>query len=302
MAAYQAPQTLPTLYQRIRAGLWRMVRSTARHLTPRQRPLAVFTMVYNEHTLLPLWAAYFVRQVGAGNVYVLDHGSDSLPPLPGCTIVPIPRLDVDEIQRTWQVQRFQRALLQRYKFVLFTDCDEFVVARPSRYPTLRAYAQQTPYQRIRCVGVDVVQHAPDLPPVTWHKPILVQRPYGAIRPWSCKTLLSSVPLSWQPGFHSCDQPSVLDTDLWMFHLKYADQTHLLKRLALTRSLNWSARAISLGHGNSHRAQDQAMLNFLEQMQATRSDTDLESLDIENTVQHGEDTDLHRIPEAFLHAF
>ncbi|MFT8641483.1 MAG: hypothetical protein ABF751_06070 [Acetobacter orientalis] len=80
MAAYQAPKTLPTLYQRIRAGLWRMVRSTARHLTPRQRPLAVFTMVYNEHTLLPLWAAYFVRQVGAGNVYVLDHGSDSLPP------------------------------------------------------------------------------------------------------------------------------------------------------------------------------------------------------------------------------
>lgn len=301
MAASRKKPPSPTLRKRLRSNLRRVIGYFAQRLRRKPRPLAVFTMVYNEDTMLPLWAQYYVRQVGAGHVYVLDHGSDSLPPLPGCTIVTLPRLDVDEIQRTWQVQRFQRALLKRYRFVLFADCDEFLVARPARYQSLKAYAQQTPYQSIRCVGVDVIQHAPDLPPVVWNKPILVQRPYGAIRPWSCKTLLSCVPLTWQPGFHSCDEPSTLDTDLWMFHLKYADQTHLLKRLEITRAMNWSARAVSLGHGHSHRMQNQAMLNFLARMQKTRTETDLESLNVQNAVQKGDDTDLHRIPEGFLHA-
>lgn len=302
MAANQNPAPPATLCQRLRGALWRGVRTALHRLTHRPRHLAVFTMVYNEHTMLPVWARYYVGQAGAGNVYVLDHGSSHLPPLPGCTIIPLPRLDVDEVKRTEQVQQFQHNLLRRYDAVLFTDCDEFVVARPSRFASLKAYARKMPYPTVRCVGVDVVQHAPNLPPILWQRPILAQRPYGAIRPWSCKALLSSVPLTWQPGFHSCAQPSMLDTDLWLFHLKYADQTHLLKRLALTRTLNWSARAISLGHGHSHRVQDHAMLNFLDKLQKTRTETNLESLNVAQAVASGDDTALHRIPAAFLQAF
>ena len=295
MAASQGPFFLRSPFW---AARWGRICTALCRLAPQPSPLAVITMVYNEHSMLPVGARYYVRQAGAGNVYVLDHGSERLPPLPGCTVIPLPRLDIDEIQRTEQVQLFQRSLLRRYSAVLFTDCDEFVVARPARYASLKAYARAMPHPTVRCVGVDVVQHAPNMAPILWHKPILAQRPYGAIRPWSCKTLLSSVPLTWQPGFHNCDQPSVLDTDLWLFHLKYADQTHLLNRLALTRTLNWSARAISLGHGHSHRAQDQAMLTFLTQLQKTRTETDLDSLNVAHAVRMGQDTALHRIPAEF----
>ncbi|GAA09873.1 hypothetical protein ATPR_2877 [Acetobacter tropicalis NBRC 101654] len=264
-----------------------------------RKSLAVFTMVYNEHQMLPVWARHYVRQARAGNVYVLDHGSDHLPDLPGCQIITLPRDELDEIDRAAQVASFQKTLLERYKFVLFTDCDELLVARPSHYLSLQDYVAHTPYKTIRCVGVDVMQQEAGLPPVQWEAPILAQRPYGAVRSWSCKTLLSSVPLAWNPGFHTCQQPSVLDTDLWMFHLKYADQTHMLERLALTRQLKWSARALQTGHGGSHRVSNRSMIRFLEGFQGKRQETDLDSLDLRAFVETGTESALHRIPSVFL---
>nr|WP_197476135.1 glycosyltransferase family 2 protein [Acetobacter malorum] len=222
---------------------WTRLRATGERLFRRlfglkardtRQPLAVFTMVYNEDRMLPLWANYYRRQAGAGNLFVLDHGSDSLPDLPGCQIVPIPREELDEVDRCAQIEAFQKKLLESYHYVLFTDCDEFLVADPARYRSLGDYVARAQHTAIRCVGVDVIDYAPDLPPVQWDKPVLAQRPYGAVRSWSCKTLLASVPLTWTAGFHECEEPATLDTALWMFHLKYADQTHLLQRLGVTR--------------------------------------------------------------------
>ncbi|MGO3517596.1 MAG: glycosyltransferase family 2 protein [Acetobacter cibinongensis] len=266
-----------------------------------RKPLAVFTMVYNEHTMLPVWARYYVRQVGAGNVYVLDHGSDFLPDLPGCTVIHLPRHELDEIERARQVQCFQQKLLENYRFVLFTDCDEMLVARPSCYGSLVDYVQKSSHATIRCVGVDVIQHTPDLPPVDWSKPILMQRPYGAIRPWSCKTLLSAVPLTWVPGFHTAQQTAYLDEDLWMLHLKYADETRLFTRLAMTRTLAWSQQARSLGHGSSHRMADQTMRDFMTSFQNARTEEDLDSLPLREVVRSGQDSRLLRIPHTFLQA-
>lgn len=290
---------------------WTRLRATGERLFRRlfglkprdtRQPLAVFTMVYNEHRMLPVWANYYRRQVGAGNLFVLDHGSDSLPDLPGCQIVPIRRDELDEVDRCAQIEAFQKKLLESYHYVLFTDCDEFLVADPARYPSLRAYVAHAQHTAIRCVGVDVIDYAPDLPAVQWDKPVLAQRPYGAVRSWSCKTLLASVPLTWTAGFHECEEPATLDTALWMFHLKYADQTHLLQRLGVTRNLQWSARARSLNHGVSHRVPDRSMVNFLRKFQATRSETSLADLDLASLVESGGESNLHRIPDRFLKAF
>ncbi|MCX2561261.1 glycosyltransferase family 2 protein [Acetobacter farinalis] len=267
-----------------------------------RKPLAVLTMVYNEHRMLPLWADYYRRQAGAGNIFVLDHGSDALPALPGCEVIPVPRGEVDEIDRCAQVEAFQKQLLKTYRYVLFTDCDEFLVADPARYSSLLDYVERAPAPSLRCVGVDVIDYAPDLPPVQWDKPILAQRSYGAVRFWSCKTLLSSVPLTWQPGFHACEEPAYLDTDLWMFHLKYADQHTLLERLNITRHLRWSERALTLEHGASHRMADRTMVNFIRTFQATRSETSLGDLDLAGIINAGAESGLHRIPERFLKAF
>lgn len=267
-----------------------------------RKPLAVFTMVYNENRMLPVWVRYYRQQAGAKNIFVLDHGSESLPDGLDCQVIPVRRDELDEIDRCAQIEAFQKKLLETYHYVLFTDCDEFLVADPARYLSLRDYVAHAPYASIRCVGVDVMDYAPDLPPVQWDKPILAQRPYGAIRFWSCKTLLSSVPLRWGPGFHDCKEPEELDTSLWMLHLKYADESSLLQRLGVTRALPWSARARELNHGNSHRMADRIMIKFLRKFQATRSEASLEDLDLAGIVKRNGESGLQRIPDRFLKAF
>ncbi|WP_206033664.1 glycosyltransferase family 2 protein [Gluconobacter kondonii] len=265
-------------------------------------PLAVFTMVHNEHQMLRIWSSYYLKQVGEGNVYIIDHGSDHIKPLKGCKIISIEHSGIDEIDRAKQIADFQKNLLEKYQFVLFTDCDEFLVARPSNYLSLVDYVRNQKNPTIQCVGIDVIEHEADLPPVDWNQPILAQRPYGALRFWSCKALLSSVPVTWQPGFHTCDAPVTLDTNLWMFHLKYADQKHLLNRLKLTRSLKWSDRARAMQHGASHRVPDAAMIRFIQNFQKLRHETSLETLDLSKLVETGAESPMHAIPEIFLKAF
>lgn len=289
-------------WERIQAAcrrfFWRLSRASVDNA---RKPLAVFTMVYNEHRMLPLWVRYYGQQVGAENLFILDHGSDNLPELPGCHVIPLRRTELDEIDRCRQVQVFQKKLLRSYQSVLFTDCDEFLVADPARYTSLRDYAAHAPAASVRCIGVDVMECEPNLPPVQWDKPILQQRPYGAVRIWSCKTLLSSVPLTWEPGFHKCKEPAMLDAALWMFHLKYADQSSVLERLACTRGLPWSARARTLHHGESHRMPDQALLDFIRAFQDSRSECALDTLDFVGIIKAGRESNLCRIPDRFLEA-
>lgn len=77
-----------------------------------RKPLAVFTMVYNEQRMLPVWVRYYRQQVGAENLFILDHGSESLPDLPDCHVIPLRRHELDEIDRCAQVQAFQKRLLR----------------------------------------------------------------------------------------------------------------------------------------------------------------------------------------------
>ena len=37
---------------------------------------AVFTFVHNENVMLPIWLRYYVKNVGAEHLWVLDHNTD----------------------------------------------------------------------------------------------------------------------------------------------------------------------------------------------------------------------------------
>lgn len=264
------------------------------------RSVAAFTMVHNESVMLPLWLAHYAREIGADHLHVLDHGSDTPVRLEQGHVEPVPRTTLDEIDRAALVADYQRHLLRHYDDVIFTDCDEFLVARPSLYTSLVDYAARRTTDIVRCVGADVLEH-PNARPIDWSRPILRQRPYASLRSWSCKTLLSAEPLNWSPGFHQSTPPGTPDRDLWLFHLKYADLRYALDRLALTRALDWSDRARALRHGDSHRLPDSAMRAFFREAQG---DYRLENLDIFLDQPRGSetpDTPLCPIPPEFLDA-
>jgi len=257
--------------------------------------VVAMTMVYNEAYFLPAWCRHYGAQLGYENLLVLDHGSTdgSTANLP-CRKMDVSRGVLDEEERAANISALQKALLKTYEVVIYVDADEFLVARPEKYPSLRAFLVHRPAAIIRCAGVSVVQHAPDLPKLDLAAGILRQRPYGVAEHWSCKPVAARLPVHWQPGFHDCAEPTILDPDLWMFHLKYADTTHAFERLSLTRTLRWRDER----HGGSHRIPDDVLAASFHRRQASRQETSLADVDFAEIIRQKGESPLCRIPDAF----
>lgn len=260
---------------------------------------AAITMVYNEAVFLPLWLDYYGKNLGYENLYIIDHGSDdgSTTRIPG-NVIKIPRTDFDDVQRVAFINTFQKALFSYFKCVVYTDCDEFLLPRPDRYTCLAAYLKDHPHgDVVRAVGIDVVQHDMALPPVNFAHSILQQRPYGFVTPWESKPLIARTPVTWDPGFHNCDQPSFLDQDLWLFHLKFCDLRHALARLNLTRSMKWSQQGIAFGQ--HQRSRDEDLLGLMQNLIAEQQAEGLDQLPLADLLANGGSSKLRRIPEQFL---
>jgi hypothetical protein len=258
---------------------------------------AVITMVYNEGFFLPLWYRYYGAQVGHENLYVIDHGSTdgSVDPTL-CNQIKIPRDKFDDKTRTEMVSALHRSLLNYFDVVIYTDCDEFIVVRPDKFESLLDYLQWRRHDTVRCVGVNILPHEQDMPPLDMTAPILLQRPFGFATHWYFKPLISSVPTIWNPGFHGCDMPAVLDLDVWLFHLKFADFQYGLERQDTLREIEWSK-----GKGTHLPSADQ-MTNFLAKLQADCRDERFEDVDLVKVFTAKQNSNLCRIPVAFLTVF
>lgn len=260
---------------------------------------AAITMVYNENKFLPIWIEYYGKNLGYDNLYIIDHGSDD-----GSTndilgnVIKIPRTEFDDVQRVFFINNFHTSLLAYFDSVLYTDCDEFLVPRPDRYASLNNYLEQQPHGNVvRAVGVDVMPNTMTLPPVDFTSRILPQRPYGFVTPWESKPLISKVPTQWSPGFHNCNQPSVLDEELWLFHLKHCDLQKSLERLQLTRSMKWSEQGTAFGH--HQRSRDEDLLHLVQTVVNEQEPAFLDSLPLTSILTNGGYSKLRRIPDMFL---
>ncbi|MGO2959556.1 MAG: glycosyltransferase family 2 protein [Acetobacter sp.] len=260
---------------------------------------AAITMAYNESIFLPVWLDYYGKNLGYDNLYIIDHGSDdgSTLRIPG-NVIKIPRDDFDDVTRTSFINTLHASLLNYFDCVIYTDCDEYLVPRPDRYNSLASYLRRQPHGNVvRAVGVDVMPHALDLPPVNFSYDILPQRPYGFLTPWESKPLVAKIAPVWTPGFHDCDAPSILDEDLWLFHLKHCDQKRALARLNLTRSMNWSEQGSSFGH--HQRCRDEDMLQLMQTLIEQQENDTLGTLPLTHMLAHGESSKLRHIPDMFL---
>ncbi|AHI25103.1 hypothetical protein BGC31_14850 [Komagataeibacter xylinus] len=261
---------------------------------------AIITMVYNESYFLPLWCGYYGRQLGMENLYVIDHSSTdhSTTDLP-CNRMRIPRSCFDDAQRAQMISKLHESLLSFFDVVIYVDCDEFLVARPDKFPSLRSYLEQRrDHPVIRAVGIDVFQERMTMPPVDPSLPLLAQRSFGIITPWESKPLVSSLPVTWSPGFHECSRASYLDQDLWLFHMKNMDLEVSLTRLALTRSLNWSEISLQSGQGQHQRCSDEELKDKFRQLINNKTDTDLASLPIGDFLTQAKASRLSKIPDTF----
>ncbi len=223
--------------------------------------IAIFTMAYNERVKLPIWRRHYAAQCPAARLLVIDHGSDdgSTDDLPGVDVVWIPRWPFDERKRAALVADVQRTLLRDHDVVIFTDCDEMLVADPRRHRSLGDLLAQSADAVIAPAGMHVLHRIGHEPPLDPRQSILGQRRFVEFESGMCKPSISRVPLRWDVGFHCCDQRPAFRADLFQFHLGYMDRALSLARLETTRALVWSEAALHAGNGFHQRLSDEDYL-------------------------------------------
>jgi hypothetical protein len=202
--------------------------------------LAIIVKFFNEPAHIRLWLAHYGRQVGLDNCYLLDHGSNdgSHINVGRAHVIRLPRSAQDDNKHLDLIRTYSRSLLDRYRYVLHVDMDEFVVADPAYYASLTDYAERCTKDLVSMIGLEVqnvvgrdTQLQPELP-------ILAQRPHVWFNSALCKPALSSGLLDWSPGFHCMKAETVFD-DLYLFHLRYFDREIGLRRLDRSRNQPWS---------------------------------------------------------------
>jgi Glycosyl transferase family 2 len=227
----------------------------------RHGPIAIMTMVYNESTNLPIWIGHYRRTAPSANLFVIDHGSDdgSIAQESGVTRIPLPRDQMDERDRTFLINSLQQGFLRYYDIVIYTDCDELLVPDPNKSTALDAYLWDQSYPYASPIGLNVL-HITDIEPeLDFTQPLLRQRQYGQFQSSMCKPLITRIPLTWEPGFHTCDRRPHIDKNLYLFHIKQIDRAEALRRQHIVQRLPWSGAAIEAKHGAHHRYDDERFL-------------------------------------------
>lgn len=203
---------------------------------------AIFTSVKKDK-YFPVWIKYYSQFFR--HIFVIDNEPDIEDPFikeasekyQFTVIKDYPNPEYDLQKWNSVIRDTQRALLEKYKWVLYTDADEIVVPDPEKYKDLGEYINKCNKDFVFCSGYNVLQmyNEPEStdkelnePPLDLSLPILKQRKFWWYEYGYNKPLLSRVPLNWKHGMHSIEEvedkdlPILNDPDLILFHLKQAD--------------------------------------------------------------------------------
>lgn len=220
-----------------------MLRGGARSLFRKgRRPrVAAVTMVRDEAFMLPRWVRYYGGQLGLEHLTVIDHGSTdgSTTGLP-CRVVPGPDLDGRPFEnvRMRFVSRLARRLLTSYDAVVFTDCDEFLIADPDRYDGLLDFVAAHPdVPATGGLGFNVLHRVGLEEPLRGDLPVLGQRRHGMFVSRLCKPSLKRVDAPWRLASHGIGTAYQPDRGLLLAHLKYADADELRRVGELRRAFH-----------------------------------------------------------------
>lgn len=212
--------------------------------------VCALTNVFNEAVNLPIWLRYYGAQFGQTNLIVLDHGSNdgSTRDLGNVSIVRLPRTPFNDVQRAALVSAFATGLLQFYDAVVYSDCDEILVADPAEYVGLLDFVARMTGPAATAIGLNLKQDLTFEDALISDQEILSQRSLVQFVSPMCKTLLVKKPPSWGGGFHSSNFEPAFG-GLYLFHLRDVDLARSLQRLTITRQVEFADPQ----HGMHHRA-------------------------------------------------
>lgn len=211
---------------------------------PKKRKAAVFTLVKNEGTFLPLWLRYYRQFFEDQDIYVLDHQStDGSTDNLGVSTTLVENdtvFDVDWLRHL--ASDAKNSLLERYDIVIYAEADEFVAA-PKLAGGLREYIEKFKGDAVACNGFNVLHYPDKEPAIDLSRPLMEQRSLWAPHHLTCKPLLSRISLDYGPGCHtSIPQPNI-DPDLYLIHMHQMDIEIAWKASQRWSKLKWHEKTL-----------------------------------------------------------
>lgn len=202
-----------------------------------KKPFAIITLTHNEAFFLRVWCNYYCPLFSPENVYVLDHASQdgsvtaAEAAYPGIHVSSVDSGVIND--HAWMrdvVQSAQAALLEDYEVVVYAETDEFLISGQdeSLMDYLERFRADPGQQFVRATAWHIIHQFTSgeshLRPVEGQT-ILEDRNSMWRLPSYDKTLVTKVPLSYEPGFHSLvsgGPSNVPDADLILLHAWMVD--------------------------------------------------------------------------------
>ena len=229
-----------------------------------KRRCAAFTIVRDEPVFLALWHRHYSRAFENGDLYVLHHVATEDESADGGFGVALALFDAANVTRlvnrgfdpSWLgsvVSDALKTLLATHDAVLFAEADELLVEQSSGLGAfIDTFVADADARAVRCTGFELHHDfGAGEPPLDAAVPILAQRRRWHRNALYDKALLTTIPLTWSHGFHTCAEvTSPPLASLVLVHLhKYDFQSYIARHEARARYRHSSD---AIAHGlNAH---------------------------------------------------
>jgi len=219
------------------------------------KKIATITMARDDEFFLSRWIAYYGKQFGTENLYILLDGTDQkIPKNAGAAHItklphtPMSRAAGDKY-RIGKLSDLASELLKTYDIVIGCDSDEFLVVDPATKKTLAEYLSNKKIKSsLSGLGLDIGQNLNCEREIDRDAPFLEQREYALLSTRYTKPVVKVTPKPWGSGFHSIRHHNFhIDKNLYLLHFGAID-LKMLEQKAAARGTDWLNHLRRRGNG------------------------------------------------------
>ena len=219
------------------------------------KKIAAITMSRDDEFFLSRWIAYYGKQFGTENLYILLDGTDQKKPKNSgkahITILPhttMSRASGDKY-RIGKLSELACELLKTYDIIIGCDTDEFLIVDPNTKQTLAQYLSELNIKTtVSGLGLDVGQNMKSEQSLDTNMALLEQREYALLSTRYTKPVVINKPVKWGSGFHSIHHHNFhIDTNLYLLHFGAVDMNMLMTK-ANSRGPDWVNHLRRRGNG------------------------------------------------------
>lgn len=219
------------------------------------KKIAVITMARDDEFFLSRWIAYYGKQFGTANLYILLDGNDQKKPKNAgqANITKLPHTNmsraVGDKYRIGKLSELAHELLKTYDIVIGCDSDEFLIVDPNTKKTLAEYLSNANIKTtLSGLGLDIGQHLKYEQELDKDAPLLEQREYALLSTRYTKPVVINKPVYWGSGFHSIKNHNFhIDPNLYLLHFGAVDMNMLITK-ATKRGTDWVNHLRRRGNG------------------------------------------------------